>query len=599
MDRDDIKLHSSVTVGCQLRTLAAIETNIRKAMIDGLTPVIEIDLDLCALRPIYRTKQALRQVGHEFGIIEFKETEALGVLPGYSDEAWDTFLKATQLESRYPQFNWYEDGRPTRRDGSPFGRFHQLYWTKAWMFEDEPTPGLGSFVHHMESLGGCCVFLSGRWEDEHVEPSLESLKRSGISNPNLVIGNPWHETKSESPQQTLSDSALKAWRQEEIRRRFGTPIAIIDDRISNRNAVLCESPTPMLSIAIAIPGFTCDTASINAPLRISTFERFNQTIDSPPQRRLMKYRYPVLGYGQGWNGEFTGLGKNGLAYCIPRPQEQPALEGEPPFSALLQEISSEITEEDALKKFEATIPRHELTTLRDAYVAARQWADRGLAAPWQGSSPNGNSRFEEDLWRSLVCAWLHSRDMEILMNALGFPRSLAGIHDLSESVSLSEIQRLLLSNRPGDLERIRRANYSPWLIAWAKQLKEDPVNVSFLNPHLLVDLCLWSPKRKGSQDAMDVHRLSDHHDGDGVERYDPIEAGINNLLHQREGRFGVRKEPVITWQDLREIAKTETGSTDLSKNSASRRVLGNAINLAQRLESSGWMTPWFLCESER
>jgi hypothetical protein len=596
MDKDDFKLHPSVSGSCQLRTLTAIETQIRNAVNEGIRPVIEIDLDLCALRPVYRTRQALMQVGHEFSIAEFTEPDLLGILPGYSDEAWGAFLSGTHLERTYPELKWRENGRLARSHGTPFGRFHQLYWTTAWMSEDEPTPGLGSFVHHIELFGACCVFLSGRWEDEHVDPSLESLKRSGIPNPNLVIGNPWHETKASSPQSALSDSAVKAWRQKEIHKRFGTPVAIIDDRISNRNAVLSESPTPMLSIAIAIPGFTCDANSINVTLRISTFEQFCQTIDSPPQRPLMRTRYPTLGYGQSWRGEYTGLGKNGLGYCLPKPEGQVTVNGDPPFGMRLPTIEGKITEEQALELFETTIPHEELTALGEAYHTARELAALGLAAPWNGSSAEENGSFEKNLWRSLICAWLHSRDMEILMNALGFPRILAGIHDLRECVELDEVRSLLLSTSPVDSDRIRRANYSPWLVAWAKQLREEQVNVSFLNPHLLVDLCLWTPKRQGSQDAMDVHRLSDHHDGDGLERYDPIEAGVNNLLHQREGRFGVRKESVVSWGALRESAATETGSTDLSKNSASRKVLSQAIDTAEKLEASGWMTPWSVCE---
>src|SRR5262249_53982791 len=146
--------------------------------------------------------------------------------------------------------------------------------------------------------------------------------------------------------------------------------------------------------------------------------------------------------------------------------------------------------------------------------------------------------------RSLACAWLHSRDMEILMGALGYHLSLAGVHDLREFVPAAEVRRLLLSDIPTDRERLARASYSPCLLAWARTLGAEPVAVSFLNPALLVDLCTWSSVQTRPQNAMDVHRLSDHHEGDGAERFDPVEAGINNLLHQREGRYGIRKEPV-------------------------------------------------------
>lgn len=122
------------------------------------------------------------------------------------------------------------------------------------------------------------------------------------------------------------------------------------------------------------------------------------------------------------------------------------------------------------------------------------------------------------------------------------------------------------------------------------------MNFSFLNPALLADLCHWSPDPGRPQDAMDVHRLSDHREGDGAERFDPLEAGLNNLLHQREGRHGVRKEPVESWAALQARLATETGATELAKNSAARQALRDAAALAPRLEAAGWLTPWSLAE---
>jgi hypothetical protein len=597
MNGEQFSLNPLVSVGCQLRTIAAIERQIGIAANSGVRPVIEIDLDLCALRPVYRTTRALQQVAEEFGICEFDDPSRLESLPGYSDEAWDAFLKATDIEAQYPQWKWRENGRPIRTADSPFGRFHHLFWTASWMNEDEPTPGLGSFVHHIEFLGGCCVFLSGRWEEEHIEPSLEALKRAGIPQPHLVLGNPWHETKSSSVTDVLSDSAVKSWRQEFIQKRYGTPVAIIDDRITNRTAVVQELAGPMLSIAIAIPGFTCDEESMDVPLRISTFERFCQTVDSPPVRPFMRSRYEFLGYGQPWNGEYSGLGKNGLGYALPRPANPITIPSAPPFRDCLGMQRNVLSEEQALQLFESTIPGDEQVVLRKAFGEANRLAEMGLAAPWGESAQRSDDSFDRNIWRSLVSAWLHSRDMETLMKALGFDRVLTGNHDLRETVHRDEITHLLLSTSPVDQERLKRAQYSPWLIAWAKQIEEEHVNVSFLNPHLLLDLCQWSPVRTTSQDAMDVHRLSDHHDGDGLERYDPIEAGINNLLHQREGRFGVRKEPSVPWPTLRIETGTENGACDVAKNSAARFAIRDAIDLAEKLEQEGWMTPWFLCES--
>ena len=99
---DDFGLHTEVSVGCQLRTIATIENCVKSACQNGLRPVVEIDLDLCALRPVFRTVKALIQVGKDFAIHEFLEASSSGLLPGYSNEAWDAFLSFTNLDLKFP-----------------------------------------------------------------------------------------------------------------------------------------------------------------------------------------------------------------------------------------------------------------------------------------------------------------------------------------------------------------------------------------------------------------------------------------------------------------------------------------------------------------
>ena len=594
---DDCELHESVSAACQLRTLAELERRIVEAVARGLRPVVEIDLDLCALRPVFRTKAALRQVGEEFSIAEFIAPDTLPLLPGYSDEAWLAFVQRLDLPVRYPAVRWLENGRALRTAGTPFARFHSLYWTTEWLREDEPTAGLGAFANLVEASGGRVVFLSGRWLEAQVEPSLESLRRAGIANPRLLIGNPWHETLVAPGQATLSDAAVKAWRQATIVREIGTPIAVIDDRAANRLAILRSHSHPIASVAIAIPGFTVDPVALDAPLRISTFEDFSRTIDSPPLRSHMRRRYPGLGQGWPGRGEYAGLGRNGLEYVLPRlaPPARPRT-GPAPFDRLLEKhrdrrsATPPLTERELLSAAELTIPDAEREIMRQTLRAARELAERECAAPWPATDAE-----QQSIWYSLVCAWLHSRDVEVLMDSIGYRVDAAGVHDLREWVDAREVRRLLLAEDVAAQERIRRANYSDWIVNWARSLPEGPVNVSFLNPSLLVDLCQWSPRQAKSQDAMDVHRLADHHDGDGGERFDPVEAGINNLLHQREGTDGVRKEPVVSWASLAEQVATETGAVDLAKNSAARQALRDAIQYASELEQAGWLTPWSLC----
>ena len=591
---DEVFLHPAVTISMQLRALGALHRRVEQTRASGREPVVEIDLDLCALQPRFRTMEALRRVGNELEIPEFLEPEQLPFLPGYSDEAWLVFILELGLPSRHPSHIWIEAGRAVRPPGSPFARFHELYWAVDWLIEDEPTAGLGLLVHTLESAGGRVVFLSGRWLAEHKQPSLECLKRAGIPNPELVIGNPWHETLVPAGQTRLSDAELKAWRQDEIGRRYGIPVAIVDDRPGNRLAVDTANGGGLLRVAIAIPGFSADPSVYESEYRISTFEDFSQTIDSAPVRPHLQTRYPSAGSGSPWTGLYAGIGRNGRPYQLPRLlQRNAGIEGSPPFARVTGEFEAgSATEEGWIDIWRTTIPEDEQRAMREALLAAEALGDRGIAAPFPKTKED-----RESLWLSLICAWLHSRDLEVLMRALGYPLKAAGIHDLREYVSADEVRRLVLPSLPPDQVRATKSRYSVWLIRWAQSLGHEAVNIGFLNPALLTDLCLWNPDPTRTQDAMDVHRLSDHHEGDQGERFDPLEAAINNLLHQREGRYGVRKELVSSWAELQAQVRTETGATNLAKNSAGRQAVRDAAALAPGLEAAGWLTPWTVCEA--
>lgn len=590
-----MNLHPKVSPAVQLRTLEALLGAVRREVASGGTPVVEVDLDLCALMPRHRTRAALATVGAEMGIAEFREPAGMTLLPGYSDEAWLEFILESRLPERYPALPWVSEGRAIRPSGSPFGRFHELYWDLAGLAEDEPTPGLGAMVDRVESEGGRVVFLSGRWLEEHVSPSIEALRRAGIPSPRLEIGNPWHETRVPPGGRRLSDAAVKAWRQERILAVHGRPVAIVDDRPANRDAVAAALGTPVLSVAIAVPGFTCDPSTGTHPLRLSTFETFSQSIGSRPVRPHMVRRHPAAGLGWDWAGLHEGLGRSGLPYILPRRAVRPLAvpEGEPPFAGWLREADGrQRPEPDLLLEWSQTIPHDDRLAIHEALRRAQALADAGTAAPIP-DGPGGVAA----LHLGLVCAWLHSRDVEVLMGAIGYPIRAAGIHDLREDVDAREVRRLLLGKSPPDQERLQRSRYSPWLLRWAASLPDGPVNVGFLNPALLTDLCLWRPNRPGPEDAMDVHRLSDHHEGDGGERFDPLEAAINNLLHQREGAHGVRKEPVEPWAVLARAAQPETGAVALAKNSAARQALRDALDVGPELECHGWLTPWDFCMS--
>lgn len=284
MTHDSVDLADAMPMSIQFRTLSQLLTDVRGAVAVDVVPIIEVDLDLCALMPVHRTSRALAIVGEEFSIDVLLEPRSLPLLPGYSNEAWEAFVRHLGLHESRRELAWFDQTGSVNVPDSPYGVFHKAFWTAEWMYEDVPTPGLGAFVQRIEDAGGLVVFLSGRWLAEHRKPSRECLKRSGIRSPQLIIGNDNHETLV-APERAVSDSELKAARQPEILSRYGTPIAFIDDRRTNRNAVEDCLKKEIRSVAIAIPGFTYDPATPQAPLRLSTFEFEDTIIGMPPTAR--------------------------------------------------------------------------------------------------------------------------------------------------------------------------------------------------------------------------------------------------------------------------------------------------------------------------
>ena len=84
-----------------------------------------------------------------------------------------------------------------------------------------------------------------------------------------------------------------------------------------------------------------------------------------------------------------------------------------------------------------------------------------------------------------------------------------------------------------------------------------------------------------------------------MEFHDPLEAAVNNLLHQREGRHGIRREPVVPWRNLISRLATETGAEEVAKNSAARIAIRDLSAVAEKLEQSGILTPWELVADEK
>ena len=146
------------------------------------------------------------------------------------------------------------------------------------MEHDVVTPGLADFENAVQAHGGTVVFVSGRWKPDMARATVIALRRARLSNePNLVIGNKFHD----DPNNKMSDADAKKAAQEEIRKKYGLPVAMFDDRKSNLDAVASLSQNPLtrgklvahdfISVVSCIPGYSAaPTADPDLPA-ISNF----------------------------------------------------------------------------------------------------------------------------------------------------------------------------------------------------------------------------------------------------------------------------------------------------------------------------------------
>lgn len=230
------------------RTMRGLMARVSAQAATGVAPVVQVDLDLTALMPIERTRDALRRIGEANDIPELAAPEGLSELPGYTPEAFAAWVEASGMGERYPVLR----------------EMHSLqangYWNSAHDATDQVTPGLVQFVAAVRAAGGEVVFNSGRSESMRAA-SEGILRRAGIANPVLYIGN------------IGGDAATKQGRQADILARHGKTVAIIDDRVTNRDAIVEGlQDRDVLSIAIAIPGFSVDPVTAQAERALSTFE---------------------------------------------------------------------------------------------------------------------------------------------------------------------------------------------------------------------------------------------------------------------------------------------------------------------------------------
>jgi hypothetical protein len=246
----------------------------------GKTPVVFIDLDLTALLPTIRTAKSLAGVGERFGVPHLKAPGELRdrnnqpILPGYTEEAWMNFIIETGMTTLYPHINWDSPDR-NKPDGHLGGELYASFRAAYWQQDlrtDDVSPGLLAFMSLVTARRGRVAFLSGR--PGAPEDSLFTLEQGGIRDPILYFGQ--QQSGLPVPREHVRDrdADTKFVRTKEAEARGEVVVAVVDDRASNRSAVLSAAPTSkVLSVAVAAPGFSCtpDATDPCNPLRISTF----------------------------------------------------------------------------------------------------------------------------------------------------------------------------------------------------------------------------------------------------------------------------------------------------------------------------------------
>ena len=248
---------SDVSARTQQRTIAEILRRVREQADrrredpSQPVPIVQVDIDLTAVRPEQRAAEALVLTGEEFGIEEFRDPDSLPVLPAYNEASFFAFLDRTGLRSRLPDRRW-------RRIHETWeGYFWELDWST-----DEPSAGLRDFVRAVERAGGKIVFNSAR-DYTARDVSVASLERAGLQDPVVFL----------KTNRLISDHAYKRRVQERIA-ELGLTVAIIDDIGANRVAVREGVGNDVLEVAFLSAGFTNELTHDARSVRwaMSTFE---------------------------------------------------------------------------------------------------------------------------------------------------------------------------------------------------------------------------------------------------------------------------------------------------------------------------------------
>lgn len=248
---------SDVPARTQRRTIAEILRRVRaqaerrRQDPSQPVPIVQVDIDLTAVRPEERALAALALTGEELGIEEFLDPASLPVLPAYTEEAFFAFLDRAGLRDRYSDRRWR--------------RVHETYYGWFWELDwgtDAPSPGLREFVRAVERAGGKIVFNTARDYTARAV-SVATLEAAGVKDPVVFL----------KTNRRIENHEYKRRVQERIA-ELGLTVAILDDLGDNRVAVREGVGDDVLEVAFLASGFTNDPTHEARSLRwaMSSFE---------------------------------------------------------------------------------------------------------------------------------------------------------------------------------------------------------------------------------------------------------------------------------------------------------------------------------------
>lgn len=222
-----------------------------------------------------------------------------------------------------------------------------------------------------------------------------------------------------------------------------------------------------------------------------------------------------------------------------------------------------------------SIPQNILDQIEKVIATANSLAEQGQADP---VAPENQDKWK----RGMYLSWVHSRDMETIMAGLGYPKVLKSLHDLGETCKAKYLKK-------------RISSADQWYIDYLMEHDDDDdVIIGFFNPNLSGSLYNWGLRKMGVQNAMDAHRLSDHHIGNPDNPLDFIEKAVNFVNHHipRE-HYGIRHEPRGDWENIEEIMIVDHSTRN---NPLLRLISRDAAIMFQLLEKEGKIVPWQLLD---